>query len=176
MIDVDEAGFYLETDGWSYRKAQLNAWVRKPGNYGHITKWMLIIAIAGLRGNNDCHAKFTKKPGTNVVTFPNFIQAIIHQVVPGEGNNCRCFPFHNLTAHKHPVVLQIILNGKHQYALCTLYCTVNEMIKYVFNVVGNKLTMDMHKIQDKASLVNHMWATINSFDHFEGFFRKVGFQ
>ena len=176
MIDVDEAGVYLETADRRYGKAQQNIRVRQPGNYGHSTKWTLIMAIAGRRGNNDRYAEFTKKAGTDVVTFANFIQAVIHRVGPGGGNNCRCFTFDNLTAHKHPVVLQMMLNAGHRYALRAPYYPVDGPIEYVFNAIGNKLTTNMHEIRDEAALTNHMWAAINSFDHFEGFFRKVGFR
>ena len=47
VIDIDESAFFLETANRGYGKAIVNDQVRQAGNYGHSTKWTLIMAAAG---------------------------------------------------------------------------------------------------------------------------------
>ena len=176
MIDIDEAGFFLQTANRSYGKAYTDVRVRQPGNYGHSEKWTLIMAVAGRPGPNDRYAEFTRRPGTDIVTFANFIQAVLNRIGPGAPGNCRCLTFDNLTAHKHPVVLQMILNAGHRFALRAPYYPVDGPIEYVFNVSAGKLIRDMHRIRNNQDLVEHMMAAINSFPDFVGFFHGVGFR
>ena len=74
MVDIDEAGIFLETANRSYGKAVVNARVRQAGNYGHSEKWTLIMAVAGRPGQHDRYAEFMKRPGTDIVVFANFVQ------------------------------------------------------------------------------------------------------
>ena len=59
MIDIDEAGFFLQTANRSYGKAYTDVRVQQPGSYGHNEKWTLIMAVAGRPGPNDRYAEFT---------------------------------------------------------------------------------------------------------------------
>ena len=82
----------------------------------------------------------------------------------------------NLLAHKHPVVLQMILNAGHRFAFCAPYYPVDGPIEYLFNVIAGKLLQDMHLVQNDVNLCNQMWVAINSFENFVGFFEEVEFQ
>ena len=176
IIDIDEAGFFPQTANRSYGKAYTDVRVQQLGNYGHNEKWTLIMAVAGRPGPNDQYAEFTHRPGTDVVTFANFIQAVLNWIGPGAPGNSHCLTFDNLTAHKHPVVLQMILNAGHRFALRAPYYPVDGPIEYVFNVIAGKLIRDMHRIRNNQDLVEHMMAAINSFPDFVGFFHGVGFR
>ena len=134
------------------------------------------MAVAGRPGQHDWYAEFMKRPGTDIVVFANFVQRLINMIGPGADGNRQCFTFDNLTAHKHPVVLQMILNVGHWFALRAPYYPINGSIEYVFNALQKKLTTDMHEIQNNADLQTHVWAAINSFPNFVGFFRGVGFR
>ena len=175
MIDIDESAFFLETTNWGYGKAIVNDQARQAGNYGHSTKWTPIMAAAGQPGPNDWYAEFTRRPGTDIVTFANFVQTVLNMIGPGAPGNRRCLTFDNITAHKHPVVLQMILNAGHIYAFRAPYYPVDGPIEYIFNAITGKLTTNMHQVRIDSDLVTHMMAAINSFDDFVGFFHDVGF-
>ena len=176
MIDIDKAGFFLQSANRKYGKAQRTERVRQPGNYGHSTKWTLIMAIAGHPGPNNWYAEFEQRPRTDIITFANFIQAVLNRIGPAGPQNCRCFTMDNLLAYKHPVVLQMILNAGHRFVFHAPYYPVDGPIEYLFNVIAGKLLRDMHLVRNDVDLCNQMWVAINSFENFVGFFEEVEFQ
>ena len=116
-----------------------------------------------------------KRPGTNVHTFAAFVANIINQIGQGTPNNQRCFTFDNLSAHKHPLVLQLIVGSGHRYALRAPYYPVDGPIEYVFNVVQNYLRIRMYEIHNDEDLVRMIHEGVNSIPSFLPFFRNVGF-
>ena len=175
MIDIDEAGVSLETANRGYGKAHIATRVRQVGLYGHSDKFTILLAISGRPGPLDRFMLLEKRPGTDVHTFAAFVANIINQIGQGTPNNQRCFTFDNLSAHKHPLVLQLIVGSGHRYALRAPYYLVDGPIGYIFNVVQNYLRIRMYKIHNDEDLVRMIHEGVNSIPSFLPFFRNVRF-
>ena len=71
LIDIDEAGLWLEKKQRAFGKAVHSVRVRAPGVYGHGEKWTLILGV-------DCAGnkwfRFAKVPGTTTAIFQSFVR------------------------------------------------------------------------------------------------------
>jgi hypothetical protein len=79
MIDLDEAGLSLTTANRRYGKAMVTSRVRAGGNYGHDTKWTLVMAISG-GADGGRWFDFVERAGTSVHDFYNFILRIVNDL------------------------------------------------------------------------------------------------
>jgi hypothetical protein len=87
------------------------------------------MAIACRAGPNDRFVLFEQQPRTDVATFYEFLEGVINQIGPGTEGDHRCFTMDNLLAHKHPVVLQLIVQSGHRNAFRALYYPVDGCTK-----------------------------------------------
>jgi hypothetical protein len=175
QIDIDEAGIFLETADRSWGKAVTGMRVRAPGPYGHSEKWTLLMAVAGREGPLDRFVRLEQRPGTDIHFFYAFIRDIIDQIGPGTPGNRRCFTMDNLTAHKHPTVLNLILASGHRFAFRAPYYPVDGPIEYVFHTIQYQLTINMHHIYTHQNLYDDIFDIINGIPTFVPYFRGVGF-
>lgn len=130
MIDIDEAAFYLKSTNSFISKVPIGVQLYKQGLYGHKEKRALVMTTAYRAGPNDCFVLFEKQPGTNMVTFYNFLEGMICQLGPGTPGICCCFPMNNLLLHQHLVVLHLIVQSSHWFAFWIPCYPVNGPIKY----------------------------------------------
>jgi hypothetical protein len=175
MIDIDEAGIFLETANRSWGKAVTGMRVRASGPYGHSEKWTLLMAISGRIGPLDRFVRLEQRPGTDIHFFYDFIRDMIDQIGPGAPGNRRCFTMDNLTAHKHPTVLNLILTSGHRFAFRAPYYPVDGPIEYVFHTVQYQLTLNMHHIYTHQDLYDDIFNVINGIHNFVPYFQGVGF-
>jgi transposase len=175
MIDIDEAGIFLETADRSWGKAVTGMRVRAPGPYGHSEKWTLLMAVSGRPGPLDRFVRLEQRPGTDIHFFYAFIFDMIQQIGPGAQGNRRCFTMDNLTAHKHPTVLNLIVASGHRFSFRAPYYPVDGPIEYVFHTVQYQLTINMHNIYTHQHLYNDIFAVINGIQNFVPYFQGVGF-
>ena len=176
MIDVDEAGITQDDAGRRYGKSFIGVRVREAGNYGHGKNLTLKCAIAGRNGPNDRFYRFDDEP-TNTLTFYRFIRDIIIAIGPGwlPGNR-RTFTMDNLTAHKHPLVTQLIVHMGHRYVFRAPYNARDGPIEYFFNTIQTALITRMYEIDNEQDLRNAVHDIINSIPSFVPFFHGVGFR
>jgi hypothetical protein len=113
MIDLDECAIYKESADRHIGKAPIGIRVREAGPYSHSVKWTLLMAITCRAGPNDRFVLFEQRPETDVATFYEFLEGVINQIEPGTEGYRRCFTMDNLLAHKHPIVLQLIVQSGH---------------------------------------------------------------
>ena len=126
LIDIDEAGIWLEKCNRKRGKAFTGVRVREPGPYGHGDKWTLILGI-------DCSGmkwfRFEKVAGTSVETFDSFVNTIVQQL-PAAGPR-RTFMWDNLTAHHSARVFNTVTRAGHRVLPRPPYRPVDGPIEYV---------------------------------------------
>ena len=174
MIDIDEAGIFLETVARKIGKAFIGSRVREEGPYGHSEKYTLTMAISGDQ-NGERWVDFARKAGTTAIDFYDYIMTIINDIGPGTAVRRRCFTFDNLTAHHNPAVVWAILAAGHRIAFRAPYYPVDGAIEYVFNSIQQQLTYRMHEITDYAELEQAVQDIIGGMVDFRNYFFNVGF-
>ena len=82
----------------------------------------------------------------------------------------------NWTWHKHPLVLDLIVQTGHRYVFRAPYNPRDGPIEYVFNTIENALANRMYEIDTEAELVDSIHNIFNSIDSFAPYFHGVGFR
>ena len=91
LIDIDEAGIFLETAARKIGQVAIGLGVRKEELYRHSTKCMLTMAISGDR-NGQRWVLFEEKAGTTAHDFVTFVLQILADIGPGTAQRRRCLP------------------------------------------------------------------------------------
>jgi transposase len=150
LIDVDEAGIFLETCNRGMGKSTIGKRVRQEGPYGHSEKWTLKFAIAG--EGNQCWTEMQQVAGTTIVDFALYIQMILDDLPQGNAQRRRCFIMDNLSSHVNGVITQIIHAAGHRIVFRAPYYPVDGPIEYSFNTVQQELNKRMYEIETHAQL------------------------
>ena len=135
MIDIDEAGFKLESRDRSYGKVIREFRVNLRGKYKKgVSGVSLIMAILG-DGNNpySFHRQYTEG-GTDLFRFYWFMHDLIDDlngVFPGRSF---CFTVDNLNIHKHPIILDLIDSTGHRVVFRAPYWSCDGAIRAVITL------------------------------------------
>ena len=162
LVDIDEAGFWLETCNRRRGKAVSFRRVREAGPYGHGEKWTLILAIdcAGHRW-----AQFARMPGTTVEIYDAFIRSIISSPLLGvpvgsPGFVQRTFMHDNLSAHHATVVHNTITAAGHRVLSRPPYRPHDGPIEYQFNILEQGMCQRVHHIHNDDDMVRELHAIL----------------
>lgn len=178
MIDIDEAGFKLESGDRSFGKAAREFRCNIRGQYKKgVPGSSLIMAISGSANDPyEFHQQFTEG-GTDMYRFYCFMRDLIEDLNTNFLNKSFCFTMDNLNIHKHPVILDLIADAGHRVVFRAPYWSCDGAIEYVFNTIHTYLEMDdgTH-LEDANALVNKINLIIASMGSFCRYFLHVGFQ
>ena len=176
MIDLDEAAIKLTHANRKHGKGHKGARAREEGPYGHDKKQNLLMAVTGRPGENDRFVDLEERPGTDILRVYDFIASIIERIGHGVDGDRRCFMMDNLSAHKHPIVLNLIHTAGHRYVFRAPYHPVDGPIEYVFDTIETEISTRMHEIFDLEDLRDATFEIINSIDNFVPYFEHVAFR
>ena len=115
MIDLDEAAIKLTHANRNHGKGHKGALGREEGPYGHDKKQYLLMAVTGRPGENDRFVDLEERSGTDILRVYDFIASIIERIGHGVDGDRRCFMMDNLSAHKHPIFLNLIRTAGNRY-------------------------------------------------------------
>lgn len=111
IIDLDEAGLFLESSNRGRGKAHLIRRVREVGPYGHSEKLNILVAILGEDPAPGQSARrwveTWTEGGTTIVRFLAFILRILVSIGPGTPANWFCFTMDNLNTHRYELILML---------------------------------------------------------------------
>jgi len=115
IIDIDEAGFFLEHSDRKFGKTISSLCCSQNGVYGHGEKVNLLLAICGDNvGRMRWHEQWMEG-GTTIERFYDFIDHIIDDLDQNHPGRSFVFTMDNLSAHKNPLVMNRILMAGHRY-------------------------------------------------------------
>lgn len=104
LIDLDEAGLFVETANRSTGKARFRRRVRETGPYGHSQKLNILFAISGADPEPGRSAErwvdMWYEGGTTVHRFLRFICRILSRIGRGNPARRRTFIMDNLCSHR----------------------------------------------------------------------------
>jgi hypothetical protein len=104
LIDLDEAGVFVESANRGSGKAYINCRVREPGPYGHSTKLNVLMAVSGEEPPPGQPAprwlEVWTGGGTTITRFLAFICNILQDIGPGTPVRRRVFIMDNLNTHR----------------------------------------------------------------------------
>ena len=174
MIDVDEAGIFLESCNCKYAKATIGSRAKISGAYGHSKKTTIIMAIAG-NPEGDRWIELLQGGNCNVHNFLGSIELILDEIGDGAEGNRRTFTMDNLRVHHYPMVSQLILGRGHRLAFRAPYHSVDGLIEYFFNWLQNQLTIHSNRVNNFADLEQKIYAALPRMADFQNFFVRCGF-
>jgi hypothetical protein len=153
IIDIDEFGAFVEQSNRSRGKAVIGKRAREEGPYSHSQRLNVAMAITGDAATPHQHARrwvdMWTEGGTDVHRFLALIDQIIADIGPAvPGGRRRCFTMDNLTAHRHPLVLQAILGAGHRIVFRAPYWSVDGTIEYLFNTLEGGLAVSLYRLYD----------------------------
>ena len=164
LIDIDEAGLWLEKKQCAFGKAVHSVRVRAPGVYGHGEKWTLILGV-------DCAGhkwfRFAKVPGTTTAIFHTFVRDQILADPAVAASAPRTLMWDNLSAHRNAVVYNTVTGAGHRVLQRPPYRPVDGPIEYIFNQLQNQLTLRAGEISDDvtfSALVHSILTNLGGFD------------
>ena len=175
MIDLDEAGIYLNETNCKYGKSAVGGRSREVGTYIRERKLNILLAISGDENEGDRWYDLWEEGGTTNEKFFQFIQRIIDDIGPGNEERRRCFTMDNLNSHTSPTVYALIVGSGHRLLFRAPDYPVDGPIEYVFNTLQNLLCLFMREITDLGSLRVKVDELIGAFVFFANYFRHVGF-
>jgi hypothetical protein len=177
IIDVDEAGFKIESTNPSFGKTV--SWSRcyLEGEYNRDRKVNCLMGISADRNYNmEWHDVWPQEEGgTDVYRILVFFQRVIARLALDHPGRSFCFTMDNLNSHKNPMVLNLITGAGHRYLFRAPYWSVDGPIEYVFNTIHTHLLLFFTEIHDLDQLENCLNEIINDIGGFERYFFRVGF-
>ena len=179
MIDLDEAGVFVDTANRKSGKSFVNIRVNEAGPYVKSEKWNLIMGVSGEDGTEAQPSRRWRMMwldgGTTIQRVVTFVEMILADI--GQGNQHRryCFMMDNLNAHHNRAVAALIQASGHRLVFRAPYYPVDGPIEYIFNTLQAKLRVNMHDIIDGATLINEIGNAIQSMDDFSPYFVNCGF-
>ncbi len=158
MINVDEAGFKIETTNPRFGKTVLWLLCYLEGEYNRDKKvnflWpsplIRTITWSGIISGHK------KKAGQICFRCMCFFRGLLFSWQSTFLVDLFCFTVDNLNTHKHPMVLGLITGGSHRYLVCAPYWSVNGPIEYIFNTIHTKLLSFFGEIDDLDMLETYL--------------------
>ena len=157
MIDVDEAGFTLESQDrkrgkvTKQRRADARGKYKKGG--GRVN---LLMGISGDERDPFEFHRMYSQGGTNQWRFFCFMEDFIEWLAANRPNESFCFTMDNLNIHKHPMILDLIEESGHRIVFRAPYWSCDGPIEYVFNTIHVKLQMDDDGASDLDELMQKL--------------------
>ena len=178
MIDIDEAGFRLESKDRKRGKSKKQQRVDAKGKYKKGAKGVsLLMGISGdAQDPFEFHQMFSEG-GTDLFRFYSFMEDFIDWLDLNRPGETFCFTMDNLNIHKHPSVLDLIENSGHRVVFRAPYWSCDGAIEYVFNTIQTKIKMADNGVTTADDLIHEIDDIIfHMVDHsFYPYFRHVGF-
>jgi hypothetical protein len=175
IIDIDEAGFFLEHSDRKFGKTISSMRCSQNGVYGHGEKVNLLLAICGDNvGRMRWHEQWMEG-GTTIERFYGFIDHILDDLDQNHPGRSFVFTMDNLNAHKNPLVTNRILNAGHRLVFRAPYWPVDGAVEYVFNAIQSKLRIYFNRLETIDNLRNRINLTVGGIFSFYQYFEHVGF-
>lgn len=175
LIDLDEAGIFLETTNRKRGKAFIGTRCREVGPYGHSAKYTLMMAISADPNDGWRHLIMEERAETEIVEFVDFICDIIISIGPGTHARRRCFIMDNLASHRNALIRQMIINAGHRLLFRAPYYPVDGPIEFVFNTIQQRLTEYQYTITDGVHLRQAVQTIVTSINDFAEYFVHCGY-
>lgn len=175
LIDLDEAAVFLETVNRSRGKSYIGTRCREIGNYGHSTKFTLVMAISADPNDGRRFHTLEQRAGTGNAEFAAFIQDVLNGIGFGSVARRRCFIMDNLVSHHSAAIRQMIVTAGHRMVFRAPYYPVDGPIEFVFNTIEQRLSDYQYVVLDGNSLRQAVNTIITTMDHFEEYFIHCGY-
>ena len=175
IIDIDEAGFFLEHSDRRFGKTVSCLRCCQNGVYGKGEKINLLLAICGDDvGRMRWHEQWMDG-GTTIERFYDFIDHLLDDLAQNHPGRSFVFTMDNLSSHKKTLILNALLNSGHRYVFRAPYWPVNGAVEYVFNTVQSKLRIFFNRLVTMDDLRNCINLTVGGIYSFRRYFEHVGF-
>ena len=174
IIDLDEAGVFVETADRKYGKCEIGRRVKQAGPYSKGTKLNIIMAISGDPDGRRWPYMWTNGGTTNEL-FIDFIEHILSTLPHGNEGRRYVFTMDNLTAHLNGQAIALIHEHGHRICFRAPYCPIDGAIEYVFYTLQTRLKLRMAYIVDERTLRRELNDAIRSIHNFVTYFEHVGF-
>ena len=112
--------------------------------------------------------------GTTNERFIDFIEHVVSTLPHGDLGRRFCFTMDNLNSHKHPLVLNEILNRGHKCVFRAPYWAVDGAIEYVFNKMNTMLMIHYNELRTIGDLENKINQIFGIMPSFHPYFNHVG--
>jgi hypothetical protein len=177
MIDIDEAGFKLESGDRKFAKVAREFRANIRGNYKKGAPGSnLIMAIGGGHNPYSFHRQYTEG-STNLERFHEYMTELIEDLNTRYPNRSFTFTMDNLNIHRNRMILDLIRDAGHRIVFRAPYWSCDGAIEYVFNTIHTHLEMDDGTVMETVDdLVNRINLIIGSIASFRRYFLHVGFQ
>ena len=174
IIDLDEAGVFVETADRKYGKCEVGRRVKQAGPYSKSVKVNIIMAISGDPDGRRWPYMWTNGGTTNEL-FIDFIEHILSTLPHGNEGRRYVFTMDNLNAHLNGQAIALIHLHGHRVCFRAPYYPIDGAIEYVFNTLQTRLRLRMAYIVDEATLRRELSDGIRSITTFVPYFQHVGF-
>jgi len=156
MIDSDEAGFFLESTNRGYGKTVRGDRCDEEGAYDKCSEKLNVLCGICCDRNNPMRWIDTwTGEGTTIIKYYTFISRICDDLDNNYPGRSFCFTMDNLNSHKHPLVLNEILNRGHKCVFRAPYWAVDGAIEYVFNTMNTMLMIHYNELRTIGDLENN---------------------
>lgn len=177
ILDIDEAGFFLESQNRKYGKTISALRCSQEGVYGRGKKLNLLLCISGDDNFAMRWHEIWLDGGTTIIRFHDFIRRILDEIAADQRLAGRTFTFtmDNLNSHKNPLILNMIHAAGHNYVFRAPYWPVDGAVEYVFNTVQTRLQSYFNQLTNMEALRNRINLIIGTIPSFYKYFVHVGF-
>lgn len=176
LIDLDEAGGFVETVNRKYGKSFIGTRCREVGPYGQSAKFTLTMAVSGDATDRFRYHTLDQRAGTGNAEFATFVQDILIAIGNGTAARRRCFIMDNLSAHHSAVIRQMIVGAGHRLVFRAPYYPVDSPIEYVFNTIEQRLCEYQYIVTEGDGLRQAINTIITSINHFRDYFIHCGYK
>ena len=174
IIDLDEAGVFVETADRKYGKCEVGRRVKQAGPYSKGVKLNIIMAISGDPNGRRWSHMWTNGGTTNEL-FIDFIEHILSTLPHGNEGRRYVFTMDNLNAHLNGQAIALIHLHGHRVCFRAPYYPIDGAIEYVFNSLQTRLKLRMAYVVNEATLRRELSDGIRSILTFIPYFQHVGF-
>lgn len=178
MIDIDEAGFKLESKDRKRGKMPKHLRANAKGKYKKGSRGVsLLMGISGDQQDPFEFHRMFAEGGTDLTRFYTYMEEFIEWLDLNRPGSEFCFTMDNLNIHKHPAVLDLIDDAGHKIVFRAPYWSCDGAIEYVFNTIHVKLQMADNGVSTTDELIAEIDDIIfDMVDHsFYPYFHHVGF-
>ena len=179
MIDVDEAGIFLESSARRNGKAHSTVRVVSRGPYSKTEKWNLMMGVSGEEGTPQNPSRRWRtmwlRGGTTIERVLEFLNVVLAELGHGTPQRRYTFLMDNLSSHHNGAVAALIYGHGHRLVFRAPYYPTDAPIEYVFNSLQSVLRSNVHNIRDAGTLLHEINSAIASMDDFAPYFINCGY-
>lgn len=176
MIDIDEAGWSVDTCNRTSGKTVVGERCREVGPYSKTQKVTVLLGVSGDDQSPDRWLDRWREGGTTVTKFLDFIRSIIEEIGPGTPARRRVFVMDNLRSHQNNAIKAVIHGHGHRIVFRAPYYPVDGAIEYVFNVLHCALQLRLCSIRTTDDMETQIDNIVHSMEEFSCFFAHCGFR